>query len=105
MNKPPTQKQIDAEIKALTDLLPLIPPFTAFGDNNIEATEDTILVLRHDWDEDEIHTRFGDDERKLDSALEALRWKAGEEDESPSSGWDWVKKDKSKLNKKGKKAS
>ena len=89
-----TQKEIDAEIKALEACKTYIPKMTAFGDNNhrnldlqIEELRDGIDDTAEEWDD------FSQGEQS--AILEARDWKAGQMDETPSSGWDnWKPKRK-----------
>ena len=82
-----TQKQIEAEIKALEACKKYIPRRTAFGDDNhhkldlaIEELRDGIDDTTDEWND------YSDDEQS--AIMEARYWKEGDEDESPSSGWD-----------------
>lgn len=82
-----TQKQIEAEIKALEACKTYIPRTTAFGDNNhrnldlqIEELRDGIDDTADEWND------YSEGEQS--AIMEARYWKEGDEDESPSSGWD-----------------
>lgn len=84
------KKQIETEIKALQACKSYVPHFTVFGDDNHAKLDLQIEYLRGeiDIDANEWHD-YTDDEQS--SILEAECWKAGESDESPSSGWDSFK--------------
>lgn len=88
-----TQEEIEAEIKALEACKAYIPRETAFGDDNhrnvdlqIEELRDGIDDTCAEWDD------FSESEQS--SIMEARYWKEGDEDESPSSGWDSYKNKK-----------
>lgn len=86
-----TKKQIEAEINALQACKTYIPSQTAFGDDNFHKLDLQIEYLRGEIDTtaDEFGD-YSDDEQS--SILEAQNWEQGDEDESPSSGWDTFKK-------------
>jgi len=82
-----SQKQIADEIKALEACKTYIPRTTAFGDNNhrnvdlqIEELRDGIDDTADEWND------YSEGEQS--AIMEARCWKEGDEDESPSSGWD-----------------
>lgn len=92
-----TKKEIDKEVKWLNDNIQNIRKLTAFGDNNHEAIEAQIDVLTRNLSDDEIYDNEGIwTEHTLDAALTARRWLDGDEDDSPSSGWEIL------VQKKGK---
>lgn len=91
-----TAKQIQAEIKALKEIRPMIPSRTFFGDNNWDAIDAQIDVLENNIHEDTIWNRCDEEEPDLgewkeherDCALDARRWMDGEEPEArPSKNW------------------
>ena len=86
----PTQKQIDAEIKALEECKSYIPKTTTFGDDNHRGVDLQIDFLKGEIDEtaDEWND-FNDDEQSI--ILEAKGWQEGSIAKSPSSGWDSYK--------------
>mgnify|MGYP006331258897 CR=1 FL=1 len=93
-----TQKQIEDEIKALEACKTYIPSSTAFGDNNhrnldlqIEELRDGIDDTAEEWND------YSEGEQS--AIMEARYWKEGDEDESPSSGWDNYKPDAKKSAK------
>ncbi len=82
-----TQGQIEAEIKALEACKSYIPRTTAFGDNNhrnvdlqVEELRDGIDDTTDEWND------YSESEQS--AIMDARYWKEGDEDESPSSGWD-----------------
>jgi hypothetical protein len=90
-----TKKEIADEIKALKELKPRVPRRTFFGEDNwlkIDAQLDTLEEVR---DEEEVYDHYeenedasSDDEHVVrDSALDAARWLAGDNDDKPSDGW------------------
>ena len=87
MSKLKSQKEIAKEVKALEGMVDKIPPFTAFGDNNVERINAEIDVLKKDMDEDSIFEEWGDGTEAQDAARYALSWREGYEEESPSEGW------------------
>jgi len=84
------QKEIEAEIKALEACKAYIPRTTFFGDNNHRNVDLQIEELRDGTDDtaDEWND-FSESEQS--AIMEARYWKEGDEDESPSSGWDSYK--------------
>src|SRR5688572_409162 len=91
-----TQKQIAAEIKALEACKSYIPRTTAFGDNNHRNVDLQIEELRYGIDDtDDEWSEFSDGEQS--SIMEARYWKEGDEEQSPSSGWDTYKPKKKKY--------
>jgi hypothetical protein len=105
MNKP-TDKQIEAEIKKLTEMKPNVLRKSMFGDDHHAAIDAQIDVLRSHMTEDEVYDNYpsvdevdeaeerGEElydsypDNVRDGALDAARWLAGEsEDGTPSSGW------------------
>lgn len=93
-----TQKQIEAEIKALEACKEYIPRRTAFGDDNhknldlqIEELRDGIDDTADEWND------YSEGEQS--AIMEARYWKEGDEDEAPSSGWDNYKPDAKKRAK------
>lgn len=96
----PTYRQVEDEIAKLKEIKPNVRRYTFFGDDNWLAIEAQIDVLDNDLDEDEIYAKYENDNDALDatnavldSALGALRWMLGEEDESPSQGWQSLVKE------------
>lgn len=89
-----TQKEIDAEIKALEDCKKYAPKFTAFGDNNHRNIDLQIEYLRGEIDTtaDDEWNQFSESEQS--AIFEAQYWKEGDSEESPSSGWDNFKSKK-----------
>lgn len=90
--------EIEAEIKALEACKTYIPRNTAFGDNNhrnldlqIEELRDGIDDTADEWDD------YSECEQS--AIMEARYWKEGDEDKSPSSGWDNYKPDAKKRAK------
>ena len=87
-----TNEQIDAEIAALNEMKPSVRHRSAFGDDNHEAIEAQLSVLRERMDTDEIYDTWGDEDTDefaqnvLDEALAARHWLIGDE-EAPSVGW------------------
>ncbi len=82
-----SKTEIESEIKALEACKSYIPRTTAFGDNNhrnvdlqIEELRDGIDDTAEEWND------YSEGEQS--AIMEARYWKEGDEDESPSSGWD-----------------
>lgn len=85
-----TKKQIQAEIKALEVCKTYIPRTTAFGDNNHRNLDLQIEELQYGIDDTaEEWNDYSDSEQE--AIMDARRWKEGDEDESPSSGWEEYK--------------
>ncbi len=86
--KAPTDKQIEAEIKALESLKPKVPQGTMT--DNKRAIDAQIAVLKGRLDHDAIYDRWPDDERDAEirfDASDAREWMEGEKQEKPSKGW------------------
>lgn len=93
--KDKTDKQIANELAALKDLAPRIRQRSAFGDDNRANIEAQIEVLEDFMSESEIYDKeesgdWGQD--TVSSAIEALNWMNGEEDEALSKGWEVLAK-------------
>lgn len=89
--KKPTDKEIAAEIAALTACKKYAPPYTMFGDDNHAKIDRQIEFLRGDIDVDSPEfEEMNDNERS--SVLDAQAWMEGESEENLSSGWDIFKK-------------
>lgn len=93
-----TKKEIEAEIKALEACKAYAPSHTIFGDDNhrnidlqIEELRDGIDDTSDEWD-DYL-------EREQSAIMHARDWKNGDENESPSSGWDTFKPGAKKRSK------
>lgn len=84
------KQQIDAEIAALAALKQKVPPWSAFGDDNLAAIEVQRAVLLRRMEADEIHAAFGGDDEFskyiLDAAIIARDWLFGE-GITPSEDW------------------
>lgn len=82
-----TEQEIELEIKALEACKAYIPRTNAFGDNNHRKLDLQIEELRDGIDDtaDEWNDYSEGEQRAI---MEARYWKEGDEDESPSSGWD-----------------
>jgi len=85
MDKRKTEKQVSDEIKKLRDMKPNVRRFTAFGDDNWRRIEVQIAVLERNMDENDIGIYTDPDENS--QAYDAIQWREGEIDESPSDGW------------------
>lgn len=85
--KPRTEKEIESEIKALELCKSYAPRCNVFGDNNHRNIDLQIEELEFGID-DSAEEWEGLSESEQSSILYARDWKEGEEDESPSSGWD-----------------
>lgn len=84
-----TPEEVQIEVGKLTEMKPKIRHFSFFGDNNHNAVQAQIDVLKDDMDEDEIYDMEGDwTQHEIDNALEARRWLDEESEEAPSSGWE-----------------
>lgn len=95
----PTVAEVAAEIEKLREMMPYIRQTTGFGDDNHEAIDAQICVLKERMGNDDIYDRYqpqnddgtpdesGNDSHMLNNALEALQWLEGETAEKPSDGW------------------
>lgn len=87
-----TGKQIEAEIKALEACKTYAPRLSGFGDDNHRELDLQIQVLRDDDIDvtaDEFYEEYNIYEQS--AIQEAIDWRDGETDETPSSGWDHFK--------------
>lgn len=101
MSKKPTEKQINEEIKKLTEMKPYVRRRTLFGDDNHEGIDAQIKVLMKPMDNDEIFDEWpeqgehdddsdsdvDENESVRDHALQAFEWLEGESEESLSESW------------------
>jgi hypothetical protein len=92
-----TDTEIQAEIAQLTGCKAYAPHFTIFGEDNWAGIDAQIDVLKEGLDEDQAQERFeplegGGPVNVVEAATNAVRWREGDENESPSSGWDSFKK-------------
>lgn len=101
--KIPTEKEIQKEIKVLTEMKPKVRRWTYFGDDNWAAIEAQIDVLTRNLSEDDVCDEYdeeneeeGKTEYSKESALHACQWLTGEEKDPPSKGWKVL------IEKKGK---
>lgn len=94
--KPRTSARIAAEITKLKAMKPNVRETSAFGDNHHDAIDGQIETLKKGYNEDKIYDLsdaaaedelFHTDNVK-DNALEAYRWRIGEEKMSPSKSWE-----------------
>lgn len=92
MREPPTTKEITNEIERLIELRSLIPPMTAFGNNNEEAINAEIVVLKRLLDENDIDRIWENNQYVYDYAIAAFYWYTGEELDpeftSPADEWE-----------------
>lgn len=86
-----TKSEIDAEIVALEACKTYAPERSAFGENNHAKIDAQIKTLSNDL---EIDSYEWDclPEPEQSAALDAQNWKDGDDDDSPSSGWEIFKK-------------
>jgi hypothetical protein len=91
MSKPRTQQEIETEIKALEECKAFVPHHSKFGENNHKKIDLAIEELRDGFDDTAEEWDEMDDWER-DAISEAKNWKNGEEDESPSSGWQIFRK-------------
>ena len=93
----PTIKQSRAEAAKLREMKPKVRQYTAFNEDNHAAIDAQAEVIERLLSENDIYDTWesGEDpcQHTLDAALEARRWLDGEEDESPSSGWEPLARD------------
>jgi hypothetical protein len=99
-NKPKTQKQVDAEVKALKEMMPNVQRFSMFGEDNWAKMDMVIRVLEEKMDMDDVQAwlddeeaddRITDDQRsEFDSlAYDTVQWRDGSQvDYSPAAGWE-----------------
>jgi hypothetical protein len=94
-----TDKQIQAEIDRLLAMKPQIRRYTMFGDDNWAKIDLMVKVLEDQMTEDDLMSylddeaedlQMTDDQRcELESdGFHVIGWMEGDEDESPSSGWE-----------------
>ncbi len=86
MNNRPTPERVQQEIATLQEIKPRVRRRNFFGDDNHAAIDAQIAVLKNGLDEDAIDAQWSDNEHTLDSALEALAWRNGEDVDSLEDG-------------------
>ena len=86
-----TNEEAEAEATLLAEMKPKVRKTTLFGDNNHDAIDAQIEVLRGEVDEDEFEDRVesGDwSENTRDCAQQAADWMDGTVDDAkPSDDW------------------
>lgn len=90
--KVPTAKQIEAEIALLEKMKPAVRQYSAFGDDNHASIDAQIEVLNNMFDDDDVYNNAEEPDGEwpqyvVDSALEAVRWLEGDNEEPPSDDW------------------
>lgn len=89
--KPPTQKQITAEIAKLTKMKPKVRRRSGFGDDHHAAIDAQIYVLTERSDLDDIYDAWAEEDHASnvqEAAVEACHWMTGENaQQAPSKGW------------------
>jgi hypothetical protein len=84
----PSKKRIQEEIKKLSEMLPKVKKYSIFGDNNREAIEAQIGVLKENLSEEDIAQSYGDVDYQYGCALNARNWLNGNFDyETLSENW------------------
>lgn len=98
--KPKTQKQVDAEVKALKEMMPNVRRYILFGEDNWEKMDMVIRVLEEKMDLDDVQEWLdtqeedeainADQRAELDSlAYDTIQWREGMQvDYSPAAGWE-----------------
>ncbi len=96
MSKRKTEDQINAEISALVALKPKVRECNAFGDDNHEAIDAQLAVLRERMSSDDVYDAYGDEDaddfvqHTFDAALNACDWMMGmlaSDEDSPAASW------------------
>lgn len=82
-----TRIEVEEELSALCNLADIVPQYTAFGDDNQEAINAQIKVIRERMSFEDVLYEF-EDERSytLSAAQDALRW-LRDDDEPVSAAW------------------
>jgi hypothetical protein len=86
-------KEIELEITTLKEMKPKVRRSSAFGDDHHAAIDAQIDVLQNNHSEDWIWGQADEPadsgyvDNVRDSALDAARWRSGDEDTKPSEGW------------------
>ena len=91
-----TQKEIDAQIKALKEIRPKVKPYSFFGDDNLAKLDAQVQVLEEDLDEYDVYEEWPEDEEEFDiraCANLAVEWRDGES-ETEDLADDWPLKTK-----------
>ena len=92
----PTEAEVAAEIAKLKAMKPRVRQFSHFGDDNWAAIDAQVAVLERRMSEANIFAEWGegddvDDDGTnpiIDSAMDALAWAKGDDDEPCSVGWE-----------------
>lgn len=92
-----TNEEIEAEIKALTEIKPRVRRETAFGEDNHVAIDAQIRVLRDEMTEEDViqaHEEINEweTEHAYEAARDAAQWLAGKLEESLSESWAAIAK-------------
>lgn len=91
MKKPPTPKQVKAEVAKLRKMKPKVLSRSQFGDDHHEAIDAQIEVLEEGLENGEIYDRFEEGpENILTAALDAMGWMDGGsygDGDKPSEDW------------------
>lgn len=67
--------RVAAEISALTELKPAVPPTSGFGDSNADAIDAQILALKKRMSEEDVDRRFGMAAKNVHAAaMDAAEW-------------------------------
>jgi hypothetical protein len=74
------QTEIDSMVQKLSDLKKTLPQYSFFGDNNWEAIDEQMHVIKNDIDQDEIYEGNHDDNVE-NAAISAYQWLNGEIEE------------------------
>lgn len=90
-----TATEIKEEIDKLKTMKPTVRKTSGFGDNHHDAIDGQIEALENLYDENKIfdlndgaaEDELFSAENVRDSALEAYRWRSGEEETAPSESW------------------
>ena len=98
MSTAKTEQEVQQEIEKLQEMKPKVRPYTAFGDNNRNAIQAQIDALMEEMDDGDVYDKLGTEEdefddgewtqHEVDTALQAIQWRDGDAEESPSEGWE-----------------
>lgn len=91
-----TQKEIDAQVKALKEIRPKVKPYNFFGDSNLDKLDAQVKVLEEDMISEEVFDEWPEEEGDMNirmAADDAIAWRDGESDEEDlATDWPLEKK-------------
>lgn len=80
--------QVKKMVKNLKKLRPSVVPRSMFGDDNLAALDAAVWALEESASEEDVYSRYSNDGCEIaDSAIGAINWRDGDDEEPPDQGW------------------